>query len=180
MINDFKDGLEWNERCNDSGNMAGFFTNLQCWFVCLLVSTRTSRQERTAVWPACPATPSARSSLPAWVTDLCEYSTGGWVQMNGKTHTLSIYHPCDLWPHLFLIKENVKVNNNYPAPFTVSPFFKYIQEHTQVFLWALTPTDSYIIHFSNLYLLHIMCCKSPFGGSTSFNGPWWHHIAPVG
>lgn len=22
MINDFKDGLEWNERCNDSGNMA--------------------------------------------------------------------------------------------------------------------------------------------------------------
>lgn len=83
--------------------------HLQCWFVCLLVSTRTSRQERTAVWPACPATPSARSSLPAWVTDLCVYSTGGWVQMNGKTHTLFIYHPCDLWPHLFLIKENVKV-----------------------------------------------------------------------
>lgn len=94
MINDFKDGLAWNEQNNDSGNVAGFFTNLQWWFVCLLVSTRTSRQERTAVWPACPVTPSARSSLPAWVTDLCVCSTGGWVQMNGKTHTHSpsIFH----------------------------------------------------------------------------------------
>lgn len=86
MIDDFQEGLVWNERCYDWGSSLGFVSELFYFWggVCLYVSTRTSRREQTAVWPAFPATPSVRSSSPAWVTDLCAYSTGGWVQMIGK------------------------------------------------------------------------------------------------
>lgn len=146
--------------------------------VCLCPPGHPDRSGQLCDQPVLWLPALAHRSRPGWRICACIRQEDGSKWMVKHTHSPYITHATS--DHISFYQGELKVNNNYPAPFTVSPLFKYIQEHTQLFLWALTPTDSYIIHFSNLYLLHIMCCKSPFGGSTSFNGPWWHHIAPVG
>lgn len=76
--------------------------------------------------------------------------------------------------HHFLITLNHFQIYDFSARFyfTVSTLSNFTEEHTWQFLWAFTPTpDSCIIHFSNLYLLYVVCHKSLFGVASSFNGP---------